>query len=118
MISIRGAITVENNSKESILSSTKELIKQIEKYNNLHPDDVISIIFSCTQDLNQVAPAKAARELGYTHVGLMNFNEMKVENSLDMCIRAMFLCNLNLPQNQVQHVYLKGATVLRPDLLK
>lgn len=117
MISIRGAITVEENTEDSILNGTKELIKTIEKKNNLTQDSVISIIFSCTEDLNKVAPAKAARELGYLSTSLMNFNEMQTENGLEMCIRVMFLCNLNKSQSQVKHTYLKGATILRPDLI-
>lgn len=117
MISIRGAITVEENSVDSILKNTTELINTIKQNNNLHKDDVISIIFSSTNDLNKVAPAKAARNLGYLNASLMNFNEMEVENGLSKCIRVMFLCNIHKPQNQVKHVYLKGATILRPDLV-
>lgn len=116
IISIRGAITVLENSVSSILDATKELLIEIERMNNINKDKVISIIFTCTSDLDKVYPAKAARELGYIDVGLMCFNEMYVEGSLDMCIRLMVFCDLNIEQKDVKHVYLRDAKILRPDL--
>lgn len=116
IVSIRGAITVEENTVESILSNTKELLYEIEVRNHIDKDKVISIIFSATKDLNKVYPARAAREMGYVNSGLMCFNEMVVEGSLDKCIRIMVTYNSNKSQKDVKHVYLKGATILRPDL--
>lgn len=116
MISIRGAITVEENTAVCILDSTKNLIKKMELENNLKKDQVISILFSATNDLNKVYPAKAARDLGYVNSGLMCFNEMAVEGSLDRCIRVMILYNSNINQEDINHIYLKGAKILRPDL--
>ncbi len=80
-------------------------------------DQVICILFSATKDLNKAYPAKAARELGYVNIGLMCFNEMVVEGGLDKCIRLMILYNSDINQNDVKHIYLKGAKVLRPDLI-
>ncbi|HLR20418.1 MAG TPA: chorismate mutase [Tissierellaceae bacterium] len=117
MISIRGAITVENNTKTEIINATKRLIKTIESTNNLNQDKVISMIFSCTNDLNKVAPSKAARDLDYTHIGLMNFNEMQVDNGLQKCIRVMILYDSDKQQNEIKHIYLKKAVKLRPDLV-
>ena len=116
VVSIRGAITVEQNTVESILSNTKELLYEIEVRNDIDKDKVISIIFTATSDLDKVYPARAAREMGYIHNGLMCFNEMVVEGSLDKCIRIMILYNSKKNQKDVTHVYLKGATTLRPDL--
>ena len=116
MISIRGAITVEENTVESILDNTTLLINKMVSENNLEKNNVISIIFSATNDLNKVYPAKAARELGYVNSGLMCFNEMAVEGSLDRCIRVMILYNSNINQENINHIYLKGARILRPDL--
>lgn len=114
--SIRGAITVLENSVSSILDGTRELLIEIEKRNNIDKNKVISIIFTCTSDLDKAYPAKAARELGYTNVSLMCLNEMQVEGSLNMCIRLMVFCDLNIEQKDVRHVYLKDAIILRPDL--
>lgn len=116
MVSIRGATTVENNSKVEIIDATKELLLKIENDNNLIKDNVISILFSSTKDLNAEYPAKAARSLGYTQCGLMCFNEMEVVGSLEKCIRVMVLYNGNIEQKDVKHVYLKEAKALRPDL--
>ena len=116
-VAIRGATTVEENIFNDILGATKELILEIEKLNLINRENVVSIIFSCTKDIDQVYPAKAARELGYTNAGLMCFNEMNVENSLDKCIRVMVFCNSNIRQKNIKHIYLKGAKILRPDLL-
>lgn len=117
IVSIRGAITVEENTVDSILNNTKELLEEVIRRNNIEKDKVISILFSATKDLNKAYPAKAARELGYVNIGLMCFNEMVVEGSLDKCIRLMILYNSDINQNDVKHIYLKGAKVLRPDLI-
>lgn len=117
MISIRGAITVKENKADKIINATKKLIKTIEVRNNLIQNQVISMIFSCTNDLNQVAPSKGARELGYQNISLMNFNEIEIEDSLKKCIRVMILCNLDKQQDDIEHIYLEGARILRPDLI-
>ncbi|MGJ0846708.1 chorismate mutase [Tissierella praeacuta] len=116
IVTIRGAITVPENSVSSILNSTTELLIEIEKENNIDREKVISIIFSCTNDLDKVYPAKAARNLGYTNIGLMCFNEMYVEGSLNRCIRLMVLYNSIINQKDVKHIYLRDAKILRPDL--
>lgn len=115
-ISIRGAITVEENSETAILEAAKELIQEIENRNSIDKKEVISIIFTCTRDLDSVYPAKAARELNYLNASLMCLNEMYVENSLEKCIRIMILLNSEKEQKDAKHVYLRDAKVLRPDL--
>ncbi len=117
IVTIRGATTTNNNQKD-ILLAAKELLEEIREKNKLDKKGVISILFSATQDLDSVYPARAARELGYTKCGLMCFNEMKVIGSLNKCIRLMILYNGNLSQDEVKHVYLRDAVVLRPDLVK
>lgn len=117
-IAIRGATTVDENTSVDILSATKELILEIEKLNSINRENVVSIIFSSTKDIDKVYPARAARSIGYINTGLMCFNEMYVENSLEKCIRVMMFYNSKLKQKDVKHVYLKGAKILRPDLLE
>lgn len=113
---IRGAITVEENSKESIISNTKELLLRIVQENQVFEDDIISIIFSTTKDLNAVFPAAAARQLGWTSVALMCTNEIEVPGSLEKCIRVLMHINTNKTNKDIKHVYLKNAKNLRPDL--
>ncbi|MBC8590548.1 chorismate mutase [Wansuia hejianensis] len=116
-VAIRGAITIEENTQKSILEGTTELLLSIQEKNKLVKENVAAIVFTCTNDLDKVAPAKAAREIGYVHTALMCFNEMNVENSLEKCIRIMILYNCDTKQKDVKHCYLRGAQILRPDLI-
>lgn len=112
---IRGAITAETNEVDSILNATKEMLKSIIDNNNLKFDDIVSMFFTTTKDLNAVFPARAARELGITNSALMCAHEMEVPNALPMCIRVMIhvFCENGFKPN---HCYLRGAKILRPDL--
>lgn len=116
MVSIRGAITIEKNDKKQILEATKKMLVEIGEKNNLDKNNVISIVFSATKDLNAEYPAKAARILGYNQCSLMCFNEMEVVESMKKCIRVMVLYNGFLKQNEINHVYLGKTKKLRPDL--
>ncbi|MCT4544107.1 MAG: chorismate mutase [Vallitalea sp.] len=117
MVSIRGAITVDNNTKEDIINETKLLLEEILKRNNINIDEIISIIFTATDDLTAAYPAIAARELGIVNASLLCVSEMHVENSLDKCIRIMMHIQQEVLQKDMRHVYLKKAESLRPDLL-
>lgn len=119
IVSIRGAITIEHNEKEAILAGTKEMLQAILTENNITQDEIIQIHFSSTRDLDAVYPAVAARELNIVQASLMCFQEMYVEGSLKKCIRVgMLIEKEGLTKQNVKHQYLKGASVLRPDLIK
>lgn len=113
---IRGAITVEENSKKHILTGTKELLLALQKENNFKPSDIVSIFFSVTPDLNAIFPATAARELGWDKVPLFDMQEIPVVGSLPKCIRILILINCAKSQEEIKHCYLKGALILRQDL--
>jgi chorismate mutase len=114
---IRGATTVESNTREAILDATRELLGEIISANNIVTDDVASATFTTTTDLNAEFPAVVARnEYGWTSIALMCGHEMDVPGSLRMCLRIMLIVNSDVPQNEVCHVYLRGAAALRPDL--
>lgn len=115
---IRGATTVEKNSKEEIWEATEEMLKRIAEENNLVQEDMISITFTLTQDLDACYPAVRAREMGYTDVPLMNMSELAVPGSLEKCIRVIILTNSDKNLKEINHVYLRGARKLRPDLAK
>ena len=110
---IRGATTVENNAKEEIISATKELLTQITKANNIDPDDVASVIFTTTKDLNAEFPAVAARMLGWTNTALICSHEMDVPGSLEKCIRILIHVNTEKSTQEIKHVYTKGAKNLK-----
>lgn len=115
---IRGAITVEQNRSGDILEATRELLTAIVKENTLSPEDIASAFFTVTADLNAEFPATAARELmGWTYVPMLCANEIGVPGRLGMCIRVMVHVNTVKSQQELKHIYLKGAAVLRQDLL-
>lgn len=115
---IRGAITADVNTKDEILNNTEIMLKRIIEENNLDINNIISILFTATKDLDAVYPAVAARNIGITKAGLMCAQEMYVEGSLEMCIRVLVTINEEAGKNQdeLNHVYLKNAKRLRPDL--
>jgi chorismate mutase len=115
MISIRGAITVEEDSKTEIAESTKELLLAIIEKNQLAVEDFVSIYFTATKDLTKAYPAVSAREIGLVDCSLLCVQEMYVEGSLDKCIRVLIHVNSKSCQKDAKHVYLKRAKVLRPD---
>jgi chorismate mutase len=114
---IRGATTVESNTREAILDATRELLSEIISTNKISTQDVASANFTTTTDLNAEFPAVVARnEFGWTNIALMCGHEMDVPGSLRMCLRIMLIVNSETPQDEVCHVYLRGAAALRPDL--
>ena len=116
---LRGAITVKENQAQDVLNATSELLKAIQTTNlSLQSEDIASILFTVTADLDSVYPAKAAREMGWAQVPLMCALEIPVPGSLEKCIRVLILWNTPLDQAQINHVYLRDAVKLRPDLSK
>lgn len=113
---IRGATTVENNDAVEMLRETEKLLVEIIEKNKLKEEDIISIIFTVTNDLNATFPAIAARNLGWTSVALMCTNEIPVPGSLEKCIRVLLHFNTNKRNDEIRHIYLNDAKVLRPDL--
>lgn len=113
---IRGATTVEGNSREEILAATTELLHLLIRKNELQAEDVASAIFTVTADLDAEFPALAARHLGWTEVALMCMQEIPIPNSLGKCIRILLHVNTTRSAAEIQHVYIRGAVNLRPNL--
>ena len=114
---IRGATTVEANTKEAILEAAAELLSAIVDANQVQHDHVASIIFSTSPDLTAEFPAVAARNLGWTDVALMCGHEMGVPGSLPKCLRILMHVNTEQGLADIKHIYLRGARALRPDLV-
>ena len=112
---IRGATTVEANTREAILEGTREMLMQIIVANGLAVEDVGSAIFTTTPDLNAEFPAVAARELGWHDVALMCGHEMSVPGALQKCVRVLIHWNTPKLQHEIVHVYIKGAVNLRTE---
>ncbi|MDC0936359.1 chorismate mutase [Pirellulales bacterium] len=113
---IRGATTVEHNDREQILTATRQLLALIIRRNNVDRTDVASATFTTTTDVDAEFPALAARQLGWLDVPLLCGHEISVPGSLPLCIRVLIHWNTDLPQSNVQHVYVRDAKRLRPDL--
>ncbi len=114
---IRGAITVERNSAEEIVSATRELLQTIINENELDPEDIASAFFTVTADLNAEFPASAAREMGWKYVPLLCSTEIDVPGRLGRCIRVLVHVNTQKSQIDLKHIYLRDAARLREDLL-
>ena len=114
LVALRGAITVDRNDSESILEGTTELVREVMERNRLGPADMVSCIFTCTDDLDAEFPAVAARQLGLSTVPLLCAREMHVPGSMPRVIRLLLHCYTG--GVEPQHVYLREARALRRDL--
>ncbi len=113
---VRGATTIDEDSAEAIWSATRELLERIVQANAIDEDDVASVIFTTTPDLTAAYPAKAARDMGWTQVALIGCQEMGVPTGIPRCIRILIHWNTPKNNEDLHHVFLRGATVLRPDI--
>lgn len=117
---IRGAITVEKNSKDEIWQAAQLLITKILSMNEIVLENVGAIIFSSTNDLTAAFPTAGLRQLpgNFNLVPLFDTQETFVEGSLPMCIRVLMLVESDKQAADIHHVYLEKAKNLRPDLEK
>lgn len=117
---IRGATTVIHNDADEIIDAAYELIHEIITRNSLNKENLISIIFTMTNDLNAEFPAVAARKFGLNDVPLMCAAEVAVPGSLEKCIRILAHLNTETGKDLIkpEHVYLRNSILLRPDLVK
>ena len=115
---VRGATTADGNSRDEILTATRQLLALMIRINGIEPEQVASAIFSLTRDLDAEFPALAARQLGWLEVPLLCTYEVDVPGSLRKCVRVLVHWNTDKPQNQIRHIYVKDAERLRPDISK
>ncbi len=115
LFALRGASSVDRNDPQAILGATEWLLREIMRRNDLIPEDVVSCIFTLTEDLDAEFPAVAARNIGFERVPLLCAREVPVPGALPKVIRV--LMHYYAPDNHVtQHVYLGEARALRQDL--
>ena len=112
---LRGAITVDRNDADAIVGATEELMHEVMERNELEADDLVSCIFTCTNDLDAEFPALAARRLGLDRVPLLCAREIDVPSALPRVIRLLVHCYAE-PATPARHVYLREAVALRRDL--
>lgn len=112
---VRGATTAGANTRDAILEATRELLIELMKANQLEIDDIASVIFTTTPDLDAAFPAVAARELGWNDAALLSTHEIPVPGSLARCIRVLLHWNTSRRASEIVHVYLREARALRPE---
>jgi chorismate mutase len=113
---MRGATTVPEDSERAIIEATKELLEALREANGFDLDDVVCALFTATPDLQAGFPAAAARELGWTRVPLLDAAELTVPGDLPRCVRVLLQVYTEKRPLEIQHVYLRDAARLRPDL--
>ena len=113
---IRGAASVAANTKEAIGLATQSLLHDMLVANGITPNDIISVFFTVTTDLNADYPAAAARAMGWTKIPLLDAQEMEVPGGLPRVIRVLMHVETAKSTDQMMHVYLGDAVRLRPDL--
>jgi chorismate mutase len=115
---IRGAITTKGDDTAAIARATKRLLTEITTRNQIELDDIASVLFTVTHDLRSCFPALAAREMGWVWVPMLHACEIDVPGALGRCIRVLMHVNTTRLPAEIEHVYLDGAVVLRPDLMR
>ncbi len=114
---LRGAITINADTKKEVLEATAEMLKEIATANpGLKPEDIASALFTVTDDIRSAFPALTARQIGWDLVPMVCAREIPVPKSLALCIRVLIHWNTDLTQEEIKHVYLRKAKALRPDL--
>ena len=113
---LRGATTVDRDDGPAIVDATVELLGRMLEANGATPEDLISIVFTATDDLRGEFPAVAARKLGLAHVPLLCARELEVDGALPRCVRVLMHLYTDRDYASLRHVYLGDARSLRTDL--
>ena len=113
--SLRGAIDVSENSRAAIFQATKRMLNELIEANGIDKSQVVAAFFSATADLDAVAPAAAARDIGWVEAALHCYQEMHVEGALPRCMRVTVLWETDRAQSEMHHCYVGKAAGLRPD---
>jgi chorismate mutase len=113
---LRGATTLDDDERGHLIERTQELIAAVFERNRLTEDDLISIVFTATDDVHSAYPAEAAREAGITHVPLLCARELEIDGGIARCIRILVHAYTDRSATELRHVYLHEARQLRTDL--
>jgi chorismate mutase len=113
---LRGATTVDADEPDQIAARTVELLQAMFERNGVDHDDLISILFTVTEDLTSMFPATAARTIGLGDVPLLCAREIPVPGSTPRCIRVLAHLTTDRARSELHHVYLEQAASLRDDL--
>jgi chorismate mutase len=113
---LRGATTLDVDSADHIRDRVKALMAALFERNGLDNEQVISVLVTGTADITSFHPVTAAREFGLDDVPLLGAQELAIAGTLPRCVRVLVHIETDRPRSELRHVFLEGATVLRPDL--
>jgi chorismate mutase len=112
----RGAIRVASDDREALLSATERLLSNLLERNAIQTEDLVSVLFTVTEDLRAAFPAEAARRMGLGKVPLLCAREIDVPGAMPSVVRVLMHFHSDATLDDVVHVYLDGAESLRDDL--
>jgi chorismate mutase len=113
---LRGATTVDADTPEQITERVTTLLKEMWARNDVDHDDLISILFTATEDITSIFPATAARAIGLGDVPLICAREIPVQGAMPLCVRVLVHLETDKSRRELHHVYLEQAKSLRDDL--
>lgn len=113
---LRGATTVDSDEAEQVRARTIALLQEMVERNGIDHDDIISVLFTATDDIHSIFPAAAARDIGFGDIPLICARELDIIGSAPLCIRVLMHMTTPLSRSELRHVYLEGASGLRDDL--
>ncbi|MGH8896026.1 MAG: chorismate mutase [Egibacteraceae bacterium] len=117
LMALRGATTLDADTREEVLTRTAELLDALMTRNDLSPDDMVSLLFTATGDIHSEFPAAAVRAAGISDVPMLCARELDINGSgIPLCVRVMAYVYTEKPRTQMRHPYLRGARQLRSDL--
>ena len=113
---LRGATTIEVDEVEHLTTRMVELFEELFERNEIDHDDLVSILFTATDDIRCTFPATAARTFGLGDIPLICARELDVDGATPLCVRVMLHLETDRARDQLHHVYQHGASNLRDDL--
>ncbi len=113
---LRGATTVDEDTRAQVFERVQALLTSMLERNDVHHDDLISIVFTATDDIHSCFPAEAARALGLGDVPLLCARELDIDGATPRCLRILVHLTTSRSRAELHHVYLEGASNLRDDL--
>ena len=113
---LRGATTIDSDTAENVRVRTIALLEQMIERNGVDHDDIISVLFTATDDIHSMFPASAARDIGFGDIPLICARELDINGATPLCIRVLMHLTTTHSRSELRHVYLEGASGLRDDL--
>ena len=113
---LRGATTIDSDTADNVRERTIALLEQMIERNGVDHEDIISVLFTATDDIHSMFPASAARDIGFGDIPLICARELDITDATPFCIRVLMHLTTTRSRSELRHVYLEGASGLRDDL--